>query len=50
MAIKSLHQFFYYQNKYLNSMKCQEINMGKRKWMPAFKKTTNKDKFIVSRY
>jgi hypothetical protein len=22
MAIKSLHQFFYYHNKYLNSMKC----------------------------
>jgi hypothetical protein len=28
MAIKSLHQIFYYHNKYLNSMKCQEISMG----------------------
>jgi hypothetical protein len=28
MALKSLHQFFYYHNKYLNSMKCQEISMG----------------------
>jgi hypothetical protein len=28
MAIKSLHQIFYYPNKYLNSMKCQEISMG----------------------
>jgi hypothetical protein len=28
MAAKSLHQFFYYHNKYLNSMKCQEISMG----------------------
>jgi hypothetical protein len=26
-AVKNLHQFFYYHNKYLNSMKCQEINM-----------------------
>jgi hypothetical protein len=31
MAIKSLHQFFYYHNKYLNSMKCREINMGPSK-------------------
>jgi hypothetical protein len=22
MAVKSLHQFFYYHDKYLNSMKC----------------------------
>jgi hypothetical protein len=28
MAVKSLHQFFYYHSKYLNSMKCQEISMG----------------------
>ena len=28
MAIKSLHRFFYYHNKYLNSMKCREISMG----------------------
>jgi hypothetical protein len=28
MAIKSLHQFFYYHSKYLNRMKCQEISMG----------------------
>jgi hypothetical protein len=28
MAVKSLHQFFYYHNKYLNSMKCREISMG----------------------
>jgi hypothetical protein len=28
MAIKSLHQIFYYHSKYLNSMKCREISMG----------------------
>jgi hypothetical protein len=28
MAVKNLHQFFYYQSKYLNSMKCREISMG----------------------
>ena len=28
MAIKSLHEFFYYHSKYLNNMKCQEISMG----------------------
>jgi hypothetical protein len=28
MTIKSLHQFFYYHSKYLNSMKCREISMG----------------------
>jgi hypothetical protein len=28
MAVKYLHQFFYYHCKYLNSMKCQEISMG----------------------
>jgi hypothetical protein len=28
MVIKSLHQFFYYHSKYLNSMKCREISMG----------------------
>jgi hypothetical protein len=28
MAVKSLHQFFYYHSKYLNIMKCQEISMG----------------------
>jgi hypothetical protein len=28
MAAKSLHQFFYYHNKYLNSMKCREISIG----------------------
>jgi hypothetical protein len=28
MAVKSLHQFFYYHNKYLNSMNCREISMG----------------------
>jgi hypothetical protein len=28
MAVKSLHQIFYYHDKYLNSMKCQEISMG----------------------
>jgi hypothetical protein len=28
MAVKSLHQFFYYHSKYLNTMKCQEISMG----------------------
>jgi hypothetical protein len=28
MVVKSLHQFFYYHSKYLNSMKCQEISMG----------------------
>jgi hypothetical protein len=27
MAVKSLHQFFYSHNKYLNSMKCREISM-----------------------
>jgi hypothetical protein len=31
MAVKSLHQFFHYHNKYLNSMKCQEIRMGSSK-------------------
>jgi hypothetical protein len=28
MAVKCLHQIFYYHSKYLNSMKCQEISMG----------------------
>jgi hypothetical protein len=28
---KNLHQFFYYHNKYLNSMKYQEISMGPSK-------------------
>jgi hypothetical protein len=28
MVVKSLHQIFYYHNKYWNSMKCREINMG----------------------
>jgi hypothetical protein len=28
MAVKSLHQFFYYHSKYLNSIKCREISMG----------------------
>jgi hypothetical protein len=28
MAVKSLHQIFYYHSKYLNSMKCREISMG----------------------
>jgi hypothetical protein len=28
MAIKSLHQIFYYHSKYLNSMKDREITMG----------------------
>ena len=28
MTIKNLHQFFDYQNKYLNSMKCREIDIG----------------------
>jgi hypothetical protein len=28
MAVKSLHQFFYYYSKYLNSMECQEISMS----------------------
>jgi hypothetical protein len=28
MAVKSLHQIFYYHSKYLNSMKCQEISNG----------------------
>jgi hypothetical protein len=28
MAIKSLHQLFYYHSKYLNNMKCREISMG----------------------
>jgi hypothetical protein len=28
MAVKSLHQFFYYHSKYLNSMKYREISMG----------------------
>jgi hypothetical protein len=28
MAVKSLHHFFYYRSKYLNSMKCREIIMG----------------------
>ena len=28
MAIKSLHQVFYYHNKYLNSVKCWEISMS----------------------
>jgi hypothetical protein len=27
MAVKSLHQIFYYHGKYLNSMKCREIRM-----------------------
>jgi hypothetical protein len=27
MTVKSLHQFFYYHSKYLNSMKCREISM-----------------------
>jgi hypothetical protein len=27
MAVKSLHQIFYYHSKYLNSMKCREISM-----------------------
>ena len=31
MAVKNLNQFFYYQNKYLNSMKCQEISMSPSK-------------------
>jgi hypothetical protein len=31
MAVKSLHQFFYYHSKYLNSMKCWEISMGPSK-------------------
>jgi hypothetical protein len=31
LAHKSLHQFFYYHNKYLNSMKCQETSMGPSK-------------------
>jgi hypothetical protein len=31
MAVKNLHQFFYYHNKYLNSMKCQEISMDPSK-------------------
>jgi hypothetical protein len=31
MAIKSLHRFFNYHNKYLNSVKCQEISMGPSK-------------------
>jgi hypothetical protein len=25
MAVKSLHQLFYYLSKYLNSVKCQKI-------------------------
>ena len=28
MVVKSLYQFFYYHNKYLNSMKCREISIG----------------------
>jgi hypothetical protein len=28
MAVKTLHQIFYYHSKYLNSMKCREISMG----------------------
>jgi hypothetical protein len=28
MVVKSLHQFFYYHSKYLNSMKCREISMN----------------------
>jgi hypothetical protein len=28
IAVRSLHQFFYYHNKYLNSMKCQETSIG----------------------
>ena len=28
MAVKSLHQFFYYHSKYLNSMKCRKISIG----------------------
>jgi hypothetical protein len=31
MVVKSLHQFFYYHSKYLNSMKCREISMGPSK-------------------
>jgi hypothetical protein len=31
MTVKNLHQIFYYQSKYLNSMKCQEISMGPSK-------------------
>jgi hypothetical protein len=31
IAIKSAYQFFYYHNKYLNSMKCLEISMGPSK-------------------
>jgi hypothetical protein len=31
MAVKSLHQLFYYYNKYLNNLKCQEISMGPSK-------------------
>jgi hypothetical protein len=31
MVVKSLHQFFYYHNKYLNSMKCWQISMGPSK-------------------
>jgi hypothetical protein len=27
MAVKVLHQLFYYHSKYLNSVKCQEISM-----------------------
>jgi hypothetical protein len=32
MALKNLHQIFYYHSKYLNSMKCQEISMGPSIW------------------
>jgi hypothetical protein len=28
MAVKNLHQSFYYHSKYLNSMKRREISMG----------------------
>jgi hypothetical protein len=31
IAVKSLHQFFYYHSKYLNSVKCLEISMAPSK-------------------
>ena len=31
MVRKSLHQFFYYHNKFMKSMKCREISMDPSK-------------------
>jgi hypothetical protein len=47
MAVKKLHQFFYYHNKYLNSMKCREISMGPSKCTIQCKTTAPYDHTIA---